>query len=216
MVRKGMVLVALLGVAVAGLVIAGERVRAAAAGRTYASVEAIPYRKTGVLLGCSRRLPDGRANLFFAYRVGAAARLFKSGKIDYLIASGDNHVRGYDEATDMKQALTELGVPADRVYCDYAGFRTLDSVVRAKMVFGETSVTFISQEFHNQRAIYIARHAGMDAVGFNARDVMGRHGLRTRLREHLARVRTVLDAWVGTRPRFLGPQIVVAAPTAGG
>ena len=96
----------------------------------------------------------------------------------------------------------------DRVYCDFAGFRTLDSVVRAKAVFGQTNITVISQEFHNQRAIYIARHNGMDAIGFNARAVDSYNSFRTKLREQFARVKTVLDVnLLRTRPKFLGPRI---------
>jgi len=198
------------GLAVAAMLAADWVVRSSAEGRTYSDASLIPHRKVGVVLGCSRSLPDGRDNLFFKHRAAAAARLFNAGKVDYLIVSGDNHVAGYDETTDMKLALAAAGVPERRIYCDYAGFRTLDSMVRAKAVFGQTSVTVVSQEFHNQRAIYIARHEGMDAIGFNARDVGARDGLRTRVRERFARVRTVLDLrLLGTRPRFLGPRIAI-------
>lgn len=189
---------------------AGTIIRKAAKGCTYSDVSSIPYRRVGLLLGCSQRLPDGRTNLFFAYRIAAAARLFEAHKVDYLIVSGDNHVAGYDESSDMKLALVKADIPAERVYCDFAGFRTLDSIVRAKKVFGQTRVTIISQEFHNQRAIYIARHEGLDAIGFNAADVRAAHSFRTRIREQFARVKTVLDVCLlGTRPKFLGPRIEI-------
>ena len=162
------------------------------------------------MLGCVSRLADGRRNLFFTYRVQAAAELFHAGKVRFLIVSGDNHIRTYDEATDMKDELVRLGVPAERIQCDYAGFRTFDSVVRAKAVFGETELTVISQQFHNERAIFIAQHSGLDLIGFNARDVGTYHGFLTRCREQLARVRTVLDVYVlPTRPHFLGPKIQI-------
>jgi vancomycin permeability regulator SanA len=110
----------------------------------------------------------------------------------------------------MKHALVDAGIPAERVYCDFAGFRTLDSVVRARDVFEQTAVTVISQEFHNQRAIYIAGHKGMDALGFNAREVDSYNSFRTILREQFARVKTVLDVCLlRTRPKFLGPRIEV-------
>jgi SanA protein len=203
----------LLWAALAGLtavVWSGAVIRKAARGRTYSDVSAIPYRRVGLLLGCVERLPNGRSNLYFAYRVAAAAGLLKAHKVDYLIVSGDNHVAGYDEPTDMKAALVRAGVPAERIYCDYAGFRTLDSIVRARKVFGQASVTIISQEFHNQRAIYIARHQGLDAIGFNAAGVRARRSLRTMVREQFARVKTVLDVnLLRTGPKFLGPRIEI-------
>jgi SanA protein len=205
--------------AVVAVIGAGALIRAAAKGRTYSDVSLIPHRRVGVLLGCARRLSNGRANLFFSYRVAAAATLFKANKIEYIIVSGDNHVAGYDESTEMKQALVALGVPAGSIYCDFAGFRTLDSIARAKAVFGQTSITVVSQEFHNQRAIFIASHEGIDAVGFNAQAVTSVRGFRTSLREHFARVKAVLDVCLlGTRPKFLGSRIEIgdAPQPAGG
>ncbi|MBM4163321.1 MAG: vancomycin high temperature exclusion protein [Lentisphaerae bacterium] len=220
MKRKLKVIVGLVaGLAVVAVIAAGALIRAESHGRTYSDVTRIPHRRVGVLLGCSRRLSNGRTNLFFSYRVAAAATLFQAGKIDFIIVSGDNHVSGYDEPTDMKQALVAAGVPAGRIYCDFAGFRTLDSIARAKAVFGQTSITVVSQEFHNQRAIYLARHEGIDAVGFNAREVTSVRGVRTTLREQFARVKAVLDVCLlGTRPKFLGPRIEIgdAIQPAGG
>ncbi|MDP6526228.1 MAG: ElyC/SanA/YdcF family protein [Kiritimatiellia bacterium] len=189
---------------------AGMLIRRSAKGRTYSDVSSVPYRRVGVVLGCSRHLSDGRANLFFSYRILAAAELFKAKKVDYLIASGDNHTVKYDEATAMKDALVAAGVPVDRIYCDFAGFRTLDSIVRAKEVFGQSSMTIVSQKFHNQRAIYIAGDKGIDAIGFNAREVSSYRSLRTKFREQLARVKAVLDvSLLRTQPKFLGPEIVI-------
>jgi len=202
--------VALLGVmalAVGSCLLPRVWVEEAARGRTFDAVEEIPTHEVALVLGCARHLPDGRTNLFFQRRMAAAAALFQAGKARYLIVSGDNHRRGYDEPTDMKEELVRRGVPESRIYCDYAGFRTLDSVVRAKKIFGQTQIIIVSQEFHNQRAIYIARQNGMDVVGFNAAEVHGPGGLRTKLREELARVKTVLDVLAGTSPRFLGDPV---------
>jgi len=162
------------------------------------------------VLGCSRTLPDGRRNLYFITRMEAAVRLFEAGKVDYLIVSGDNHIKEYDEPTDMKLALADAGVPTNRIYCDYAGFRTFDSVVRAREVFGQSEVTVISQKFHNERAIYIAGRRSVDAIGYNAEDVRSIHSVRTMLREQAARVKTVLDvSLLRTKPKFLGPRVEV-------
>ena len=182
-------------------------IRLASKGRLYADVHEIPHRPVALVLGCSRVLANGSPNLFFARRVDAAAQLFHAGKVDRILVSGDNRFTHYDEATDMKNALVERGVPADRVACDYAGLRTLDSVVRAKVVFGQTNLTVVSQRFHNQRALYIAQRHGIDAIGFNAGEVVFRHSFKTKLREQFARVKSVLDIWFGKRPRHLGEPV---------
>jgi SanA protein len=184
----------------------------ASRGRTYSDVRLIPHRRVGLVLGCVKFLPGGWTNPYFSNRIEAAAELFRAGKVDYLLVSGDNHVQSYDEAKDMKASLIEAGVPDDRIYCDYAGFRTLDSVVRAREVFGQTEITVISQEFHNRRAIFIARHRGVDAIGFNAADVDVRDSFRTRCREQLARVNTLLDVFLFSRqPKFLGPKVTLGS-----
>lgn len=182
----------------------------AAKGRCFDKAELLPEAPVAVVLGASPRLADGRANLFFLPRLESAAALFKAGRVRALIVSGDNGTRGYDEPTEMKRLLVQMGVPEARVICDYAGFRTLDSVVRAKEVFGQTQVVFVSQHFHNERAIYLARAAGMEAHGLNAADVSVAVAPKTFLREKLACVKAVLDVTLlGTRPRFLGEKVSV-------
>lgn len=211
MKRKIKILVAVpLLLGVFSILGADRLLQTAARGRTFSEVSSIPHRKVGLLLGCSRQLADGRNNLFFSYRTTAAAQLYHAHKIDYLLVSGDNHTAGYDESSDMKSTLINLGVPAERIYCDFAGFRTLDSIVRAKVIFGQTNITVISQKFHNQRAIYIASHKGIDAIGFNAQEVDSYNSFFTKFRELFARVKTVLDvSLLGTGPKFLGPEIAI-------
>ncbi|MDI1311279.1 ElyC/SanA/YdcF family protein [Prosthecobacter sp.] len=179
-----------------------------AEGRCFDAVEAVPAAPVAVVLGTAARLTDGRANLFFLPRMEAAAALFKAGKVKALIVSGDNGTQGYDEPTDMKRVLMQLGVPTEKIVCDYAGFRTLDSVVRAKEVFGQQRVIFVSQRFHNARAIYLARAFGIEAYGMDAQDVPVALSVKTFLREKLACVKAVLDVNVlGTQPRFLGEKV---------
>ena len=176
----------------------------------YSDAEAIPARKVGLVLGASKTTTRGTGNLYFNYRMQAAYDLYKAGKVQFLLLSGDNHVKGYDEPSDMREALIALGVPDSCIVLDYAGFRTLDSVVRCKEVFGEDSITIVSQEFHNQRALFIANKNGINAIGFNSKEVNKNYSLKTRIREYFARVKCVLDIYVlYTSPKFLGEKIEI-------
>jgi SanA protein len=196
------------------LAIAGASafVKLSAVGRTFDDPEAVPHRRVGLVLGCPKILSNGRPNLFFRYRIEAAVRLFRAGKVDVLLVSGDDLSPGCSEAADMQEDLTESGVPAGKIYCDGEGLRTLDSVVRAQKIFGQTELTVISQKFHNERAIFIAKRHGMDAIGFNARMPGAFHALRNLCREQLARVKALLDAYLlNTQPKFLGRKIRIGA-----
>lgn len=178
----------------------------ASRGRLFNEVTAIPKMKVGLLFGTT----DRNENLYFRYRIDAAVRVWKAGKLDTLIVSGDNRSRYYNEPAKMKQDLIERGIPADRIVCDYAGLRTFDSVVRAKEIFGVTSILVISQRFQNERAIYIAKANGIDAYGFNAQDVQSHMGLKTKVREVGARVLMWLDVnFLDTRPIHLGKKIAL-------
>jgi SanA protein len=169
----------------------------------------VPKMKAAVVLGCAPTI-QGRPNLFFTKRMEAAVRLHQSGKVEALIVSGDNGSKEYDEATAMKVALVKVGIPEKAIYLDYAGFRTLDSVVRAKEVFGQEAFVVVSQRFHNERAVFLARQSGIHAVGYDAADLRGSRGLMTHLREYLARVQAVLDVTLlGTQPKFLGEAVVI-------
>ncbi|MDB6116593.1 MAG: protein SanA [Verrucomicrobiaceae bacterium] len=180
----------------------------AANGRLYDSSAAVPDQRVALLLGCVKTLGNNLPNRFFAYRIKATTDLFKAGKIKAVLVSGDNSHDGYDEPTDMKEALIAAGVPESKITCDYAGFRTLDSVVRARKVFGQTQVIIISQRFHNERALYLAKCYGLDAIAFNAQSVELEGAPKTYIREVFARVKAVMDVHVlHTQPKFLGPLV---------
>jgi SanA protein len=179
---------------------------------TYSDVPSIPHRKVGIVLGCPRKVSGGRINPFFSTRITAAVALFRAGKVDYLLASGDNYSRGCVETVSMRDALIREGIPEERIYCDYKGLRTLDSVVRAKEVFGENKFVVISQQFQNRRAVFIAKSRGIDAIGFNADEVGAYEGFLTKVRELFARTLTMLDIYVlESEPRFLGEKIPIGA-----
>ncbi len=183
-------------------------VKATAHGRTYDNVSDIPHNRVGLLLGTNSTTPRGTHNYYYTHRINAAAELFHAGKVDYLLISGDNSSKHYDEPTMMRDSLLLHGVPADRIVLDYAGFRTLDSVVRAKEVFGQSSFTIISQKFHNERALVQARHYGIDAIAYNADDViLGYPWIKVQCRERLARVKLYLDLLTGKQPKFLGQKV---------
>ncbi len=179
----------------------------ASRGRLFDEVSNVPVTTVGLVLGTTDRV-NGQENLYFRYRIDAAVRVWKAGKLKTLIVSGDNRSPYYNEPEKMKQALVERGIPESRIVCDFAGLRTLDSVVRAKEIFGTNSILVISQRFQNERAIYLAKAHGIDAYGFNARDVETQAGMRTRIREVGARVKMWLDVnFLNTRPSHLGKKI---------
>ncbi len=211
LLRRWWLWVAVLATAGAVLVFGCEWwIARSADGRCFDEVDALQKAPAAVVLGTSPWAANGRANRFFLPRMKAAASLFKAGKVKALIVSGDNSTENYDEPTEMKRVLVELGVPEHRVVCDYAGFRTLDSVVRAKEVFGQQRVIFVSQKFHNARAIYLARAFGIEAWGLNATEVPVALSVKTFLREKLACVKAMLDVNVlGTAPKFLGEKVAV-------
>lgn len=173
----------------------------ASRGRVYSEVSSTPYNRVGLVLGTSPYMRNGTTNPFFEHRMDAALALYRAGKISVILVSGDNERRTYNEPARMKEALLERGIPERSLIVDSAGLRTLDSVVRAGSVFRLGRFTIISQGFHNRRALFVARAAGLDAIAFNARDVGGYAGLRQAVREHLARTLAVLDVYLlGTIP----------------
>ncbi len=165
-------------------------------GQIYFSIHELPANDVGLVLGTSKFVRTGKENLFFRYRMEATARLWKEGKIKYLILSGNNDSEYYNEPADMQRSLVRLGIPASVMTLDYAGYRTFDSVVRCKDVFNQEKITIISQNFHNARALYIGNHEGIDAVAFAAQDVPDGYSLRTLIREYLARPYALLDVYM--------------------
>ena len=173
-------------------------------GRVYSDAEAVPAREYGLVPGTSRLVHGRHLNTYFFNRIRAAVELYRAGKIRKIIVSGDNSRTDYNETGDMERELIAEGVAPEDVLSDFAGFRTLDSVVRARNLFGANEITVISQRFHCERAIYLAARHGIDAVGFEA-DEHAPQSTRLRLavREAFARVLAVLDAEIlKTKPHF--------------
>lgn len=206
--RISLSLCAFMLLAIAFTIYANLKVENAGKSRIYSSVDSIPHNKVALLLGTNPLNRWGGPNSYFTNRINTAAELYHAGKVDFIIASGDNHTKEYDEPSAMKDSLIAHGVPENRIILDFAGFRTLDSVVRAKEVFGCDSLTIISQADHDARALYLAEANGIEAVAVVAPLRAGRW-VRTRLavREWLARNKMMLDIMFGKKPHFLGEKI---------
>lgn len=176
---------------------------------SYSSIDSIPHNHCALVLGTSKYLWNGKRNLYYTNRIKAAVELYNHNKVDFIIVSGDNRNRNYNEPITMYNDLIAAGIPNKKIILDYAGFRTLDSVVRGKEVFGQDKFTIVSQAFHNQRAIYIARKKGIEAIAFNAEDTSGKLAFKVQTREIAARILVVIDMLTSKQPYFLGEKVVV-------
>ncbi|SHE38238.1 SanA/YdcF family protein [Dysgonomonas macrotermitis] len=193
------------------LVYANWEIPRSTRGYVYDNTNNIPKQKTALVLGASKYIRGGYPNPYFTYRIQAAKALYDAGKVEAFVMSGDNGHETYNEPEDMKDALVKLGVPDSIIYLDYAGFRTLDSVVRMKEIFGQDSFIVVSQRFHNERAVFLAQHYGLTVYGYNAKDVgLGRVSYKTILREKFARVKVFLDILLNKQPRFLGEPVEIS------
>jgi SanA protein len=168
----------------------------------------LPAVEVALVLGAAPIGPEGGPNRYFEYRLDAAAALWRAEKVKYLLASGSRYA-GYDEPTAMRTGLIARGVPAQRIYRDFAGLRTRDSVLRADEVFGQKRLIIISQRFHLARAIFLARQDGIEAWGFAARDVDRPFSYFTTLRRYPSALRAYYDVWSDTPPRHGGKPIVI-------
>lgn len=175
----------------------------------YNSIDSIPGNHCALVLGTSKYLANGSRNHYYTARIKATVELYFQHKVDFIIVSGDNRNRNYNEPITMYNDLVEAGIPGRKIVLDYAGFRTLDSVIRGKEVFGQAKFTIVSQSFHNQRAIYIARLKGIEAIAYNAEDSPGDEDFKVQIREIGARVLVVFDLITSKQPHFLGEKVII-------
>lgn len=191
-------------------ILAHKWVQQSAAGLVFEEVDAVPSNDVALLLGTNRLINGQYLNPYFQARIEAVVQLYEAQKIKHILISGDHSRQTYNEPQDMKEALRDRGIPARAITLDYAGFRTLDSVVRAKEVFQQSHFTLVSQEFHNERALFIAKHKGLQAVGYNAKLPATHRYSKVKWREYLARTKAILDVFVlGKQPKFLGAPIAI-------
>ena len=185
-------------------------------GKVFSDFDDLPTNAVGLVLGTSSRLSNGLPNPFFHNRMDAAAHLYKLGKVGHIIVSGDNRTKFYNEPLEMKRALIKLGVPDSSITLDYAGLRTLDSVVRSKEIFGQDRITIITQSFHAYRALFIGEYFGIDAVALVAAEPDPEAAVDVYIREYFARAKAILDLYIlKTGPRHLGDKepIMMLAPS---
>jgi len=193
-----------------GFAFCAHLVQQAGRGRVYDRIDEVPAREVGLVLGTSKHRPDGGPNPFFLNRIDAAVKLYRAGKVRHLLLSGDNHLNGYNEPVDMRDALVAQGVPAGVVTLDYAGLRTLDSIVRADKIFRLKRFTIISQRDHDDRELLIAKYYGLDTIAYAADDVDFHYAPKAHIHEWFAEIKVVLDLYVlHTKPMYLGkPEVI--------
>ena len=167
----------------------------------YDELQDLPYRQVGVVLGTAK---------YYRYRIQGAINAYNSGKVNYLLLSGDNALQSYNEPMTMRKDLIAAGVDPSDIVLDYAGFRTLDSIVRTRKVFDTNDFIIITQRFHCERALFIALHMGIQAQCYavpSPKDM-----LSVRIREFAARFGALADLYIFKRePRFLGPLVPIPA-----
>ena len=211
--RLGIFLLALITLLFLGVVFCNLWICGSTHRDIFENVQDVPAHHVGLVLGTSKSLSPSTPNPHFTHRVEAASKLFKSGNVKHLLVSGDNRTPYYNEPRDLRASLIDQGVPAHSITCDFAGLRTLDSVIRAKEVFGQNKLVIISDDFHVPRAVYIAKAKGIDAVGLACSRVPRALSQRSRSREWLARVKALLDLYIlDTAPRHFGDPVIIPLP----
>lgn len=187
-----------------------------ARGRTFADPAAAPEAPAALVLGTSKTLANGRVNVHWRGRMDAAAALWKAGKVKHFLVSGDNRRHDYNEPRDMRDGLIERGVPPERITMDFAGLRTLDSVIRAREIFGLERVVIVSDDFHLPRALWLADRRGLEAAGFHGPPLPWSLSGKSRAREWLARLKAAGEEWILRRgARHYGERIPLPVTDGG-
>jgi len=174
--------------------------------QVYQDIEQLPPHDVALVLGTSKYI--GRTlNTYYSHRIKAAIDLYEADKVKFFLLSGDNAHRSYNEPWTMKRDLLKEAIPEQAIHLDYAGFRTLDSVIRAKEIFDADNFVIITQAFHCERALYIANYHNIDAVCLAVPGPTGKAGLYVRFREVFARAKALLDLYIlDKQPKYLGPK----------
>jgi len=211
-----LILLALFGVGALALVavllawLAERRLDRTAEDHSFSDVAKVPVVDAALVLGTAPIGPEGGPNVYFVRRLDAAAALWKAGKAKYLIVSGSG-----EEPDAMRAGLIARGVPAAAIYRDAAGYRTWDSVVRARDIYGQKRLVIVSQRFHLSRALFLARQIGLEAWGYEARDVDSAYSIFTELRRFPSALRAYIDVWTDGPSRDSGTPVKIGVDPPG-
>ncbi len=175
----------------------------------FSDINLLPKHKVGLVLGTSKYNFRSNINFYYANRIDATVSLYKANKIDFVLVSGDNGHSNYNEPKTFKRDLIAKGIPENKIFLDYAGFRTLDSILRAQKVFGLNAFIIISQKFHVERALFIARSNHINAIGFSNANYSNTNNRKLKFREVLAKTKAVLDVMFNKKAKFYGKQITI-------
>jgi SanA protein len=170
----------------------------------YSSIAAIPHREVAIVLGAAI-LKDDDLSPVLKDRADSALALYKAGKVDKILVTGNNDSTSYNEVNPVRTYLLKNGIPADVIYLDHAGFDTYSSMYRAKAIFQVQSAIIVTQGFHVPRAVFIARSMGIPAYGFDADN--GHYLFKNYIRESFANVKAVIDLMYGRQPKYLGTTV---------
>lgn len=182
-------------------------IRNAAKGKLYDDSKAIPYNRLGILLGVPKFKKNGDESMYYANRIAAAVKLLQDRKIKYLLISGDSSSKRFNEPYSMRQDLIAAGIDSSVLYVDYLATRTYESIRRLKEIYGQDTVTIISQAPHNERALYLASKEGITAIAFNAVELKGIQTWYTTVHEKLARVKVFIDFLFDKHTTYLDPKV---------
>lgn len=171
----------------------------------FRNVESLPEVPVAIVFGAGIR--NNAPSKYLKDRLDAGIRAYKAGKARKLLLSGDNGSKSYDELAVMKTYCADHGVDTLNIFVDYAGFDTYSTLYRAKYIFGVQEAVLVTQNYHLDRAVFIARHLDIDAVGYAA-DRGGYSNLRkNKIRELFATVKSFVDVLYGRKPKFLGKKV---------
>lgn len=178
----------------------------ASTGPYRASAAKVPAAAVGIVFGAGAL--DGEPTPMLARRLQIGLDLYRRGKVQVLLVTGDNSRSHYNEPQVMSDYLVRQGMPRDRIVLDYAGFDTWDSCVRAKKIFGVDRAILITQRFHLPRALTLCRAVGIDAwgVGDDSRAYAQDATINSYVRELPAALKAMYSLAVRPNPRFLGPR----------
>ncbi|HST03408.1 MAG TPA: ElyC/SanA/YdcF family protein [Chloroflexia bacterium] len=169
----------------------------------------LPSNHVALVFGAGLNTTGGPSAILYD-RVATAADIYKAGKVQKLLMTGDNSTDSYNEVAVMRTTAMQLGVPDKDIVLDYAGFSSWDSCYRAREVFSLQSATLVTQKFHLPRALYTCNQLDVKSVGVIA-DRQPYPTQYNELREYPALAATAWRLLINDQPRFLGPKVDVDA-----